>query len=419
MGPDRVPTVRWIAAAGMLSLPIASHAADATFSPQDYQADYSQLCAQIGETYAYFDSKAMRWGETCGLHQADLPQVRTREQFVTLLEQVVDELYDPHAQLNTNTPKSYRLVPSGTDLWAEWRDDRAVITQVRGKSDAERAGIRPEMIVLTINGQKIAAAVEARLGRSYPHTTPAARDWALRSVLAGVHGTPRLLRLQIDAKARDFPLAAADQFYRPDEPITSAQIRPGIGYILLNDSLGNDATVAAFDAALAAQRATHGLIVDLRNTASGGNSSVARGILGRFVGRDLPYQKHILPAEEKETGVRRSWLELVSPRGQRYDQRVVVLVNRWTGSMGEGLAIGFDATGAGRIVGTEMAQLVGATYTIPLPHTGIRVNVPAERLEHIDGTPREKFRPAEYVDVTKTVDGDDPFIARALQLLGN
>lgn len=408
----------WISITLLATLAATAQGADRAWSAQEYQADFDELCSQIGSTYAYFDTKPMQWSQVCGLYRADLGQVRSRDQFVTLLEQVVDELYDPHSQLNTNTSKSYRLVPSGTDLWAEWRDGAAVITQVRENSDAARAGLRAGMSVLTLNGQPIATLVETRLGRSYPHTTAAARDWALRSVLAGLHQVPRVLGLQVSGKKREISLPAADQHFRGDNPISHSEIRPGIGYILLNDSLGNDATVPAFDAALTALRSTHGLIVDLRNTASGGNSSVARGILGRFVRAELPYQKHILPSEENETGVRRSWLELVTPRGERYAGPVVVLVNRWTGSMGEGLALGFDATGAGKVVGTEMARLVGATYTIPLPNTGIHANVPAERLQHVNGQPRELFRPAAYVEVEKSAAGDDPFIARALEELG-
>src|SRR5690349_15129133 len=103
---------------------------------QNYTADYDTLCSGIGSAYAYFDTKPLQWSQVCELYRADLGQVRNREQFVTLLEQVIDELYDPHSQLNTNTAKSYRLVPSGTDLWAEWRDGRALITQVRENSDA-------------------------------------------------------------------------------------------------------------------------------------------------------------------------------------------------------------------------------------------------------------------------------------------
>jgi len=378
----------------LATLAAIANGAERGTSTQDYQADFAELCSQIGSTYAYFDSKPLQWSQVCELYRADLAKVGNRDQFVTLLEQVIDELYDPHSQLNTNTAQSYRLVPSGTDLWAEWHDGRAVITQVRENSDAARAGVGAGMSVVTFNGKPIAALVDARMGRAYPHSTAAARDWALRSVLAGVHETPRVLGLQVGGKPRAISLPAPDQHFRGEQPVTSSEIRPGIGYIRLNDSLGNDATVPAFDAALDALRSTRGLVVDLRNTASGGNSSVARGILGRFVRTDLPYQKHILPAEEKETGVRRSWLELVSPRGERYANPAVVLVSRWTGSMGEGLAIGFDATGAGKVVGTEMARLVGATYTIPLPATGIRANVPAERLQHVNGQPREQFRPA-------------------------
>src|SRR4029450_12197822 len=92
--------------------------------------------------------------------------------------------------------------------------------------------------------------------------------------------------------------------------------RPGICSVRFNDSLGDSSVIDAFDHALAGFRNTRGLIVDLRNTPSGGNSSVARGILGRFVRREQPYQKHVLPPEERDTGVRRSWFELVSPRGE-------------------------------------------------------------------------------------------------------
>jgi len=65
-----------------------------------------------------------------------------------------------------------------------------------------------------------------------------------------------------------------------------------------------------------------------------------------------------------------------------------------------------------------MARLVGATYTIALPNTGIHANVPAERLQHVNGLPREQFRPAVYVEVENSAAGDDPFVMRALEQLG-
>lgn len=46
------------------------------------------------------------------------------------------------------------------------------------------------------------------------------------------------------------------------------------------------------------------------------------------------------------------------------------------------------------VVGTAMARLVGATYRITLPETGIGIDLPAECAYHLDGTPREAFQPA-------------------------
>ena len=96
----------------------------------------------------------------------------------------------------------------------------------------------------------------------------------------------------------------------------------------------------------------------------------------------------------------------------------MVLVNHWTGSMGEGLAIGFDATGAGTVVGTEMAGLLGATYHFELPHSKIGVNLPAERLTHVDGTPRENFRPRVSVSPAALAASDgDPILDAGMREL--
>ena len=145
---------------------------------------------------------------------------------------------------------------------------------------------------------------------------------------------------------------------------------------------------------------------------------MAEGILGRFVEREQAYQKHTLPTDARTATLGRSWLAYVSPRGDfTYARPVAVLVNRWTGSMGEGLAIGFEATEAGKVVGTAMAGLVGATTRIVLPRTGIGISLPVERLYHVNGTPREEFRPPVLVDVAAAAPGRDPFVEAALRVL--
>lgn len=368
---------------------------------RQYEEDFDFFWNEIHSSYAYFDKKSVDWDKVRENHRPRLKDIETREQFVGFLEIALDELYDHHAHLNTNTASSWRLVPSGADTWATWRSDKAIIVQVRPGSNAERAGLKAGMEILSIGDIEVGAAVNERMGKALAKPDLAARDWALRVLLAGRHNQERRLEVRTGDDRKKIAIVA-----RPTANSQSliSHKRLGdnskLGYIRINNSLGSNDLIKEFDGALHELKDCAGLILDLRDTPSGGNSTVARGILSRFIDRDGFYQKHSIPEEERRFGVRRSWVEIVSPRGEfTFAAPVVVLVDHWTGSMGEGIAIGLDGLKRATVVGTEMAGLLGATYSITLPNSKIGVNFPAEKLFHVNGTPREDFRPTVLVDL--------------------
>jgi carboxyl-terminal processing protease len=165
------------------------------------------------------------------------------------------------------------------------------------------------------------------------------------------------------------------------------------------------------------------LILDLRETPSGGNTSVARAILGWFTDKEKFYQKHEYFYEEKTSGVKRSWEEIVSPRkGKYYGKPLAILCDHWTGSIAEGITIGFDAMNRPhtKIIGTIMARLNGAVYSYEMPFSKIHFSFPAERLYHINGLPREKYLPQVLLDVTRQQSpASDIFIESALNYFKN
>jgi carboxyl-terminal processing protease len=247
-----------------------------------------------------------------------------------------------------------------------------------------------------------------------------ARNYALRLLLAGDHSTERKITLKIGGRLKDF---------YPDKPVNYLELKQkkpeiefrvlkgNIGYILINNSLGDDDLIPLFDSALTALNNTPALILDMRNTPSGGNTTVARAIMGRFITHEGFYQKHELTSEEKESGIKRSWVEIVSPRKATYTKPLVILVDHWTGSVGEGIVIGFDALRPTMIVGTRMAGLNGAVYSFTMPNTGIGFSFPAEKLFHINGLPRENFHPDKEIDLSKNNTGKDVILEEGLKYI--
>lgn len=366
-----------------------------------YQDDFEFFWQTINDNYAYFDKKQTDWNKVKEFYAPRVREIKNRSEFVRFLEIVLRELYDNHTQLNTNLSDSSRLVPSGADIWAEWKNDKAVITELRKGFGAEKSGLKIGMEIISFNSVPINKLTDSFIGKSLKQIDVEAKNQALNSILAGDHLTKRYITTRFAGETKTFAIDEPEMLLENisySSKIEFEKLENNIGYIKINNSLGDNSLIGLFDNTLAKLSKTAGLILDLRETPSGGNSTVGRAILSRFIKTEMTFQKHSIPSEKKNWGIERSWFEIVSPRGEIYEKPVVVLVNRWTGSMGEGIVIGFDGMKRAKIVGTKMARLAGATETFTLPNTKIRFNFPTEKIFHINGQPREEFLPNILVE---------------------
>ena len=366
----------------------------ADLPPADYAADAQSIEKRVNEDYAYLGRfPGQRMPMTAKLRR-EAAAVRDAKQLVRFSERALTLLADHHAITGSSLPDSWAVFPTYADLWVERHGTDYVIEQVRDMSLAQRQGVRAGDRLVAVEGQPIAAAV-ADFWADLGAIGGGERDgFAARVLAAGKRNAERRLTVQRgSAPPRELKLPNLYFMALYDRPVLQFQQAGRDLLIKFNDSLGYDATIAAFDSAMARATPRQPVILDLTDTPSGGNTTIARAILGWFVARPTFYQIHSLPAEERQSGIPRQWVEQVLPRAGKYHRGPVsVRVGRWTGSMGEGLAIGFDAIGA-RVEGSRMAGLLGAIHDHKLEKSGQVIKFPTERLSHVDGTPREKFVP--------------------------
>jgi carboxyl-terminal processing protease len=383
-----------------------------------YRKDFDFFWTSINDDYCYWDKKQTDWNKVKALYAPQADTITSKSSFVQLLEKVLYELYDHHAGLSVNTANSPRLVPTGTDIWAEYVNGVPTITELRPGYGAALAGIKPGMEVISVNDVPVEKAILPFLAKSLRKPDVEAKNYALRILLAGDRSLNRKFTVSHLGKQQDvFPDLPVNLLVKnPERAPLESRVINNTGYIRINNTLGENSLIPLFDSVLLSLKNTKSLILDLRETPSGGNTTVARAILGSFIAKEGFYQKHELTAELSQFGVKRSWMEIVSPREWVYTGPLNILVNHWTGSVAEGITIGFDALARGTSVGTPMAALNGAIYTYTMPNTGIRFSFPVEKLFHIDGTPREFYRPRVQVDMLRSA-GLDPILDKALDNL--
>jgi C-terminal processing protease CtpA/Prc len=355
-----------------------------------YQKDFAEFWTVVQKNHAYLEKQKIDWDKVRSIYQPVADTVQNKKDFIRLLEQVINELHNGHVSLNINLPASNRIIPSGADMFVEKIGNTYKITDIRKGYPAENSGLKPGTQVLKFNGRSIDDQIKPFLPKYTSRHNDKMYEYAIAMLFAGTHDKAREITVLENGSERTY-YPDRNPRKEANELLEYKILDGNTGYIKINNSLGNNELIPRFDLILDSLIHTRALILDLTETSGGGNTAVARAIMGRFIEQDLPYQKH--EVNETEFKIRRSWVEYVSSRKQTYKNKLLVMVGHWTGSMGEGMAIGFDGMKRAELIGTRMAGLLGAVDGFQTTEMKIGFQIPTERLYSVNGVPREDFVP--------------------------
>ena len=361
-----------------------------------YAQDFDELWRTLGDRYCYFGEKRTDWPAVRALYRPQALAARSLEHFSVVVDRVLGELYDAHTHRGGAVEGSARL--PYYDLWVEpKRGGGALVTSVRDGSAAADAGIKTGDLVLGVDGMPLAIRAATSMPRCLSRRDAAATAYALNVAVSGRRGYPRRLTLSSAGGPEKEVLLALKA--APKLPDVESRLLPGgYGFIVIR-SFADQAVIDAFDAALLQFREAPGLVIDVRQN-GGGDTAVARPVMGRFIKEQKPYA-WMRRRDGKQLSD--AWTEVVDPRGPfTYTAPVAVLTTRWSASMAEGFPMGMRGIGRATIVGTPMMRLGAGVFPLRLDRTGVELQYSAEPVYDIHDQPRWLLEP----DVSVPPGGD-------------
>lgn len=369
------------------------------------------------ETYAYTDKPDFDAKSLLADFKGRLVKSNSRQEFRDIAQVFLRHFSDPHLNLGPYNEFDFSVIPTGSDIWASFREGRFFVSDVKKNSVAFAGGILPDDEIIEVDGLTPDEAIRKIFDKSIQQLSKRQIEYGLNVALGGLRYKKRVLKIKRPGQLITKKIEASYSNEKPSHKVSFKKIED-FGYIRFNNSLGDKSTINEFKKALSALLNTKALIIDLRDIPSGGNTGVAEPILGHFTKKPKPYQKYRVQTPETPYSRAKLQTAYTRPSLPLYQKPYVVLVGRWTGSMGEGMAIGFDAIGAKAVIGSPMADLLGGIKKIELPESQSWMEIGFERIYHVNGMYREDFIPGNLI-VPSDVDshGQDPGLKEALDFL--
>lgn len=365
--------------------------------------DFGKIIQDLSNDYIYLKDKKTDFSCVKEKYAEIVSKVKTNQEKILFFEYLLNEFYDSNLQLNAKTKSSFRL---HSPLHIVLKEDKFYVQNIWFSQikDFGKNIIGAE--VLNFNSKEFNKVIDDFPVQCVNKKIPEVREWIANKIISGRLNESRVLTLKL-VDDRKISLNVDNIKIREERKLLSVLKKDDFTVIKINNSLNHANFIRYFDNQLNANINAKGLILDLRNTTDGKNSYVANAILSRFIDSEVPFKKNVTKDKfGNNPAIIKSRLEFVNPRGIQFKQPVIVLVGKWTGSVGQDVAIGLDGINRGKILGTKMMKLAGETkdYLFTKDKYGYRIST--DKVYTANGIIRENFIPKYHILQQSTLKDD-------------
>src|SRR2546425_1618867 len=334
---------------GLSAMPhaIAKFASE-SLSPKERIEVFETIWKTINEDYYDPEFHGIDWALVRERYLPRVEAAKNDDEFYAVIKQMLLELQDLHTAFVAPGEQSRTSGVSVNEV-----EDKIVVVNVVPDSDAARAGVKPGMIVRTLDDKPVNARLAELRTKLGPWTNSRAHHFVIHNALLG--GSNATLTLGLErADGTQFEVSLSRRAV-PSSPasLTAIRLPSRFSYVKINRAFVSPVD-DQFESEFVALKDAAGFIIDLRGVSGGDIKDVGLKIANYFFPAKASFGRFI-----KRSGETAPFRSLNTGSGKEvYNGPVVILVDEATRSAGEVFASGFQENGRAKIVGLQSCGCV-------------------------------------------------------------
>jgi carboxyl-terminal processing protease len=319
-----------------------------TLTPSDRAEIFEIVWRTVNDDYYDPGFHGLDWQAVRERYRPRMEAAPNDQEFYALFEVMLAELRDSHTGFSPPPPQGTPPGghPGSLGLSLAVVEGQTTVSEVEADSGAARAGVRPGMILRTVNGRPV-EELYALIRANFAGVS-SERAFAVLQARALLYGNflskPRTLGLvNFEDTPFEVTLEQAAEATKAAPRVEARRLATGFGYIKFDR--WEPPADARFNAELATLSDTPGLVIDLRAN-GGGQTDVLLNIAGNF-----------FAAPTYTGGFRRRDGTLdrytTRPPARPYNRPVVILTDERSASASETFSIFMQESGRAYVIGRQ------------------------------------------------------------------
>ena len=159
--------------------------------------DLNKIITDISHNYVYLQEKNVDLNCVQKYYEKQIPNIKTEEETVLFFEYLLNEFYDNHLTLKTNTNSSFRLF---APIYTTIENGKLIVTNIwQTQIESSNQNIIGAEII-KFNGIEFEQVIKDFPTHCNDKSLPETREWIANKILAGRYNEPRILSLKLPNK---------------------------------------------------------------------------------------------------------------------------------------------------------------------------------------------------------------------------
>ena len=332
---------------------IAAADEPASLSRQDRIEIFEDVWKTINEQYYDPSFHGVNWQQVHERYRPRIEAAKDDTEFYSLFEVMLAELRDAHTVFNhprSSTDKTFPP-PGSVGISLVELEGTTVILEVDLESDAARTGVKPGMILRTVNGKAVGELYDEIRSQFAGSSTRQAMEGLMHGgiLYGGFLGATRTFGIEgFDGKTFEVRVAHFGARSSDSSTLSARRLASGYGYIKFDG--WRPPIDEQFKVELARLMDTPGLIIDLRGN-GGGQTDLLLNIGSMFFPEKVNFGSFKRRGDAVE--------EIFTHKSeQTYRKPIVILIDEGSASASEVFAVSMQENSRARVVGRQTCGCV-------------------------------------------------------------